>query len=403
MSSFLKVASKQVADVRSFLRESAGGNSIKYSAEKGARHVIYVPFTNVQAVDEETGENVLRKQICAISGCMHEWKTADGKFKSASCLKDIVRVSDEDPNIKLNDGTCPFCDRVAAAWDIYRYRKEKEEETCKLSGEQRKKHLETTSSTFNDERKQKDPRNYMYILVVKFRLDDKGNPTLDKDNLPEYDIKVMKLSASRVDKIQQQIINSGTLFEGSEIIFEYPNVDDRRLLVSQSTTTPVFPTNMLTVKYPGVLDRINDDVAKFEWEGLEKAFPEWNSMTVDEALKITNAQFEQWDKYTKELLVNPNAKYLEYVIEAPTTNPSLNGEQVAPSMPTIPTAPTMPTVPNIPTAPTVPTAPTGQQDGSAIPLTGNGLPAAPPVPNVAQTPNDVFAGASIPTAPTVNV
>ena len=38
MSSFLKSASKQVTDVRNFLRETAGGNGIKYVSEKAAEY-----------------------------------------------------------------------------------------------------------------------------------------------------------------------------------------------------------------------------------------------------------------------------------------------------------------------------------------------------------------------------
>ena len=165
MASFLKSASKQVSDVRTFLRDSAGGNSIKYAAEKGAKHVIYIPFTSQTQLDEATGANVVAKQICAIQGAVHEWSTQDGKFKASICLKDVIRKA-EDGSV-LNDGSCPFCDRVTDAWDIYRYRKDMEEATCKLTGEQRKNHLDKTFSAYADERKAKDARVYMYILVVK--------------------------------------------------------------------------------------------------------------------------------------------------------------------------------------------------------------------------------------------
>lgn len=414
MSSFLKTASKQVADVRNFLRESAGGQSIKYSAEKGAKHIIYIPFTTEQVVDQATGAEVLEKKICAIQGAVHEWSTQDGKFKATVCLRDVIRHQDEnDPNSPLiNDGSCPFCDRVSDAWDIYRYRKEAEEATCQLTGEQRKNHLDKTFSAYADERKAKDARVYMYILVVKYRLNEQGKEVIGTDGLPEYDLKVMKLSASRVEKIQQQIANSGSELPDSELIFEYPNVDDRRLLVSQSTTAPVFPNNRMIAKYPALKDKINQDIAKFEWDGIEKSFPEWAGMSSIEAKSITDSMFEQWDSYKKELSTNPTAKYLEYVMETPTAKPSLGGEGigVAPAA-GIPVIPQIPNVPVVPTAapaaapvaaPTVPTA------------DANGAPAVPPVPTVptpapavapaapAADPNAVFSGAAG-AAPTVMI
>lgn len=360
MASFLKTASKQVSDVRNFLRDSAGGNSLKYSAVKGAKDIVYIPYTTEVIVDEATGTEVSVKKLCAIQGELHEWNTADGKYKSTICLKGVV-LRDDDGNV-INDGQCPFCERVRDAWDIYNYRKEIEETTCKLTGEQRKQHLEKTFANFRDERKAKDARHNMYILIVKYRLDDKGHEVIGQDGLPEYDLKVMKLSSSRVEKIQQQIANSGSELPGSELIFEYPNTDDRRLMVGQSTTAPVFPNNQMIVKYPALIDKINADIAKFEWEGLEKSFPEWAGMSSLEATTITNSLFEAWDKYKEELKTNPQAKYLEYVVETPTAKPSLGAGDmgVAPSIPVVPSipgAPSIPVVPNVPVTPATPEVP----------------------------------------------
>jgi hypothetical protein len=388
MGSFLKTASKQVGDVRNFLRDAAGSNGIKYGAEKGARHILYIPYTSQSVVDAETGAETVSKQLYAISGKVHEWTTADGKFRATVCLKDVIRSADD--GTVINDGTCPFCDRIADAWEIYKYRKEKEDMDCQLTGDARKQHLEKANHSFADERKAKETRDYMYILVVKFRTNDAGAEVLGTDGLPEYDLKVMKLSSSRVEKIQQQIANSGADFAGSELIFEYPNVEDRRLLVSQSTTTPVFPNNMLTVKYAALVNKINQDAAKFEWEGIEKAFTEWAGMTSLEAKTITDSQFEQWDSYKKELLTNPQAKYLEYVVATPTAKPSLGGADgttpVVPVIPTIPTANTQSQagigVPPVaaPTVPPVAPAPTAQA-----------APTAPVPPVAAPDPNSVFA------------
>jgi hypothetical protein len=392
-NSFLKSASKSVTDVRAFLRDSAGGNSIKYAAEKGAKHIIYIPYITETQVDPATGAEVVIKSIDALQGGIHEWQTSDGKFKAVACLKDVVRKNDDGDII--NDGTCPFCDRITDAWNVYRYRKELEEATCQLTGEQRKQHLEKTNAQFAQERKAKEVRNYMYILVAKFRLNEGGNPTFGQDGLPEYELKVMKLSASRVEKIQQQMVNSGSELPDAELIFEYPNVDDRRLLVSQSTTSPVFPNNKLTVKYPALLQKINQDVAKFEWDGIEKAFPEWQGMSSLEAKTTMDNAFEQWDKYQIESKVNPEAKYLEYIVETPTTKPSLGTEGVN-VVGAIPVVPNVPNVPNIPTVPNIPNVPTMATGTPAAPTIPN-IPVAPAAP-VAPDPNSVFGtGAAAPT------
>lgn len=354
-SSFLSSASKKVTDVRGFLRDAAGGNSIKYVAEKGCKHLIYIPFVTSTEVDENGTEKVV-KQLVAISGNVHEWQSPDGKYKATVCMKDIIRKADDGETL-LNDGTCPFCDRVSDGWDIYRYRKELEEANCKLGGEDRKKHLEKSNATFADERKAKDARSYMYILIVKYRQGADGKFVTGSDGLPEYDLKVMKLSNSRVEKIQQQIANSGAELPGSELMFEYPNTDDRRLQVSQSTTAPVFPNNMLTVQFPALVGKIKEDVSKFDWEGIEKSFPEWNGMTSAEAKKITDNMFEQWDKYKTDLQINPGARYMEYITSTPVTTPQLGGtatpSAAVPGVPGVglPGAPAgagAPTIPDIP-------------------------------------------------------
>ena len=183
-------------------------------AEKGVKHLIYIPFQEVEEVDEN-GNKTTHKEPVAISGAVHEWQSPDGKFKATVCMKDFIRKSD-DGTTTLNDGTCPFCDRVADAWDIYNYRKEMEEAKCQLTGEDRKKHLEKVQSTYADERKAKSARTYMYLLIVKFRLDPAGNAVMGTDGVPEYDLKVMKMSSSRVEKIQQQLTNSGSELPDSE-------------------------------------------------------------------------------------------------------------------------------------------------------------------------------------------
>lgn len=383
MASFVSKASHKVTDVRTFLREAAGGPSIKYAAESGARHLIYIPTMRKTNTDEN-GTVTEVEEIQGVYGAVHEWTGSDGKYHSTICLKDVVRMADDDVTM-LNDGSCPFCDRVEDGWNIRNYRKEAEEAKCQLTGEDRKKYLEKTIQTFNDERKAKAARVYMYLLIAKFRTNADGSPIIGQDGLPDYEMKVMKLSQSRVDKIQQQLQNSGCEMAGSELVIEYPQVDDQRLRVSQSTTSPVFPTNMLTKKYPGLLDKINQDVGKFSFDNIEKSFPEWNGMSVAEAKKVTDALFEKWDEYREKSQVDPNFKYMEYVTNTPVTHPSLTGAPVIPSAPVVPGAalPSSSTIPPIPgvatpetSAPTAPTAPV--------------VPPVPTVPGV--DPNAVFSG-----------
>lgn len=387
MASFLSNANKKVTDVRGFLRDAANGSSIKYIAEKGAKHTIYIPYNNVQETDE-SGATSTHKEIIAISGAVHEWQSLDGHYKGTVCMKDVPRVTDD--GTMLNDGSCPFCDRVDDAWAIYNYRKDEEDNKCKLSGEDRKKHLEKTFGTFADERKAKAARPYMYMLIVKFRVDATGNAVMGTDGLPEFDLKVMKLSSSRVEKIQQQLSNSGCELPGSELIFEYPATDDRRLQVSQSTTAPVFPDNMLTRKYPAVVNKINEQIVKFDWDKIVKSFPEWAGMTTAEAKNITDALFEKWDEYRNELKTRPDAKYMEYITNTPVTEPALGGfaAPVIPGAALPGGAPTAaPVIPGMGAAPTAPVIP------NAAPVIPNAAPTAPVIPDAPQAPQAPGVGA----------
>lgn len=317
--SFLTAASRKVDDVRGFLRDAAG-SSIKYVAEKGARHQIYIPYVEKEVVKE--GVKSIVKEIIAISGNVHEWTDVSGRYQSTVCMDGIVR-KDENTGELLNDGSCPFCKRVQDGWEIFKYRKELEEARCQLTGEERKKHMEKVTSTMNDERKAKEARAYMYMLVVKFRLSDAGEPVLGTDGLPEYELKIMKLSSSRVEKINQQLLNAGIEMADAEIIFEYPNTDDAKVRVGQSTTSPVFPDRRLTTRFPALRDKIRTDIAKFTWDGIEKSFPEWKGMTSMEAEKVMTSMFEKWDQYQLELKVNPGAQYMEYIGAAQPNNPAI--------------------------------------------------------------------------------
>jgi len=321
MKSMVTTVGKRVTDVREFLKESAEGNSVKYSAEKGGKHIIYIPYTMVSVI-KDNGEETLEKSIVAIKGEVHEWSTIDGKYRTSICLKDIIRKDDTTGYI-VNNGMCPICERIDDAWEIYNYRKDKEESTCKLVGEDKNKHMENMTRTFADERKAKKAKSYMYILVAKFKLDG-TNIVIGKDKLPEYELKVMKLSSARVERMQKQIANAGGEFPGSELVIEYPVTDDKRVQVSQSTTSLPFPNSTVTFKFKDVVDKIAIDVNNFEWDGIEKSFPEWAGMSTEGAREVVNTLFAKWDEYKAELQVNPGARYMEYITYVPTSNPDMD-------------------------------------------------------------------------------
>lgn len=359
--SFLSTAGKRTGDIRAFLREAAGSNTIKYKPSRGQKDIIYIPYMTVEVPDGNGGVTY-QKELVALSMAIHEWTDNAGKYKATACLQDVVRKADD--GTLINDGTCPFCNNVGKAWDIYRYRYEHEQLTCGKVGPELEKHMESVKKTFADGRKAKDAKEYLYLLVARYRTAEgkSGNPVMGANNLPEFDLKVMKLSASRIEKILSQVENAGNEFVGSEIVFDYPDDSDPRLVVSQSTTAPVFETRQMVNIYPGLREAIQAEVDKFNWDGIEKSFPELSGMTSTAAAKEIDDLFHAWDEYQQELLVNPNALYLEYV--GTTNNPSTPSLNPAAQLPpTMPGATTMPGA--MPGAATMPGATPGAMPGAA--------------------------------------
>lgn len=351
--SLFGAAGRKVADVRTFLKDAANTSGIKYRAEAGRKHYIYIPATTVVQVDSEGNEQAV-KSVIAYQSPVHEWVDMNNRYRSCVCLKGVV-VQNDDGTI-INDGSCPFCDNVGKAWEIFNYRTKLEEaRSSGLTGDKYEEHMKEEKRRFINQLKAREAKDYMYMLIVLYRTDPKNNePIIGSNGLPEFDLKVMKLSASRIEKINKTVENAGAELAGGELIIEYPDLDDSRTVVSQSTTAPLFEKRQLSVAYPGLIDAINKEVEAFDWSSIDKSFSEWQGMTTAEANNQVKELFEEWDKYNEELKTNPNAVYLEYVGAEQGSNPSLTTTQPATALPqgagqagqagvqgTAPTTPTM--------------------------------------------------------------
>lgn len=331
--------------------------------ESGKTHLIYIPYSEVETVDE-TGNTVKTRVLKMIHGNIHEWTTPDGRFHSTVCTKDNV-IKDEAGNM-VTDGSCPFCDRISDSWDIVNMRIAREESECKLPPEsdQYKQHIDAARRTILSEMKCKRPSSYNYLLVVQFRTEGTRPVMSPETGLPLYDLKVMKMTDKKLEQILTTVDNAGDQLEGCELGFKYPESDDIRLVGGRPSISAIFPNKRLTTMYPAVLEKINADFEKFSFDGLDKqGFPEWAGMSTEQAKGVTDSLFSQWDSYKHKLATDPNAQYLEYVTAAPDNNPALTGAPAAPAVPTIaipgveapsvagaPAAPAAPAMPNLGTS-----------------------------------------------------
>jgi hypothetical protein len=203
--------------------------------------------------------------------------------------------------------------------------------------------MKQVASKFGEERKAKAPKDYLYMLVVQFRQDKNGSVIKnDATQMPEYDLKVMRLPAKRSEKILKTVENTGIDFEGAEILFDYPDTDDIRHLYSDAVTVPIVrgTNNSIISKFKGLEEKILAEAANFKWDGIEKSFPEWKGMTSDEATAVCNSMFKKFDEYKTALAENPNAKYMEYlnsnISSVPELGVSSEAKVEVPKAPEIP-------------------------------------------------------------------
>ena len=351
-NAFLQLG-KRRSDIKEFLKEASASNSIKYRAEKNKSHVILFPSI---MVEDENGNMV--PGVNSRSARVHEWEY-DGKFASTVCAEGMA-ITDDNGNL-ITDGTCPFCDRIQSSWDIFNWRVDYEKEHCGKTGKELEDHIKSVKTRYNSERKLRDTKDYIYILVVQFNTDDRRNPVLDDQGIPTYELKIMRLSSKQISDIQTAMDNNGIQLAGSEIVFSYGSQDNMMNLVGERTITPVFPDNKITKKYPAVLEKINIDVEKFDWDGIEKAFPEWKVQTTAASKEIVKNMFKLWDDYKAKLAVDPNAQYMEYMGAGKSvSNPAIGGtvagignqNQIGTGLPSMGALPQMGAMPGQAQAPT---------------------------------------------------
>lgn len=316
MSSFMACARKKVTDIKAFVKEASGANGLKYKAERNAKHLLYIPVK----MEEADG-----KEIATINAQMakvHEGNDANQKYYSFMCLDGIYREDTQgDQTVVLNDGTCPYCEAVQDAWEIYNLRME----LAKAQGKTEKE-LEEAKKIALDERKVKEANDYMYLVVCQIKLKTGTEPEINATTgLPEYELKVMRMSKSKAEKLMNGAEDSGLEFAGSELIYNYPDTEDPRLLSGQATSSFLVPGTKKSVisQYPELKKAMDEACEKFEWDSIAKVFPEWKGTTTKEAKIFVETQFKQFNQYKLELQSNPNAQYLEYVAAPATNKPEL--------------------------------------------------------------------------------
>lgn len=329
MGKFISSAKRTTTNIREFLKEAGNDGGMKYKAVAGETHVLFFPYATA-SIPDEAGQVKQVKQIIAISGKVHEWNDSDGRYHACACLKDVLRKADD--GTVLNDGECPFCNRVSDGWDIYRHRMELEEQTCTKVGKERESHMESMKQTFLKERKASEARDYLYVLVAQFAVQPSGQlgqimPVIDENGMPKYELKIMKVSARRAETIETSIANAtGESMAGSEIAITYPKTDDLRQVVLQSTISPLAEKARIITKYQGLEESINAAAALVDMDAIENSFREWEGMTTAAAVKVTDELFRRWDEYKTQLAMNPGAQYMEYGL--PAAGPALAGTGV---------------------------------------------------------------------------
>lgn len=306
MNTFVKAAKRPVQSVDAFLK-GAADNTIKYKPESEKKHWVYFPTMEIQ---DDAGN--VTNGIIALNARVHELRPEVDKYAACVCL-DGIELTDDDGNV-LNDGTCPYCERVSDSFDIYRYKMEEAEKKALsrgIAGDELEEYKKNSSRKFMGETPVSKAKPYIYLLIVQFKLNSMDKPELGPDGLPVFELKVMKLSDKGITKIQETFKNSNVDLEGSEAIFKYQKQDTPMLVAGSRTVSPVFKGCLMDT-YPGLREAVQAAVDKWNWEGLETAFPEWKGRSTAAAKAECDKIFASWDAYkednTKGFLTDGNDK-----------------------------------------------------------------------------------------------
>ena len=125
-----------------------------------------------------------------------------------------------------------------------------------------------------------------------------------------------------------------------EFVFAYPAIDsgDRNTQLMQAmqqrTVNVRGEKAMVSVKFPEFANRVNEDARTFEWDGLERAFPEFTEISASSLKKTVEDMFTEWDKYAIEKKEADEKRkngeqveeplYLEYAKSNTASNPALS-------------------------------------------------------------------------------
>lgn len=333
---FLKAVSTS-SNLRSFIDDNTY-NSLKYSGESGLVNTIYFPYHEV--TDAETGEP--RKELIALSAKAHSWESYDafGKkiFGSTVCTEGAPIITDAEGRI-MSDGICPICARERDSRAIFDYRRailDGQYGGVPAEGTKERKSYDEDVRKLRDESKIKTvPQMYILVAVVKMSTNSDGSvsPATLVDGMPAYQLKIWKATVKKVKELREKLAKSRKTEFGAEVYFTHPTVVDpksaygRMQLVSGMTMDVVGSDMSLSNEYPKLFAKMQADalgVMDTIFDTVEKSFPEFKPAYKENLVLEMDKLFSAWDEYQKELLENPQAKYLEYAATGKAvTNPAV--------------------------------------------------------------------------------
>lgn len=298
---------RSILNADEFIRISNSGG-IKYTPSSGETHVLYFATIPIQTPDKTVVEG-----LNGIAAKVHDINliaNSGSNYKAQVCLRGVIEYAED--GRAINDGTCPFCNGVAPSWDAFNYLVEQETKRCGLTGNDLEDHLKKYKQSISDERRINTAKDVLYVVVAKLYVTPDGmNFVIGADGLPEFDLKVMKLTENRLEKFKIAAQNVRVPFEGCEIRIQYGKQKNVRDLVGQSSISASMQQLMAVTVYPQLKDKIREAVQNFDWNGIENEFNEFMSMSTADADSMVKGLLDPWNRFLEEQKVNPNAIYLD--------------------------------------------------------------------------------------------